>query len=128
MHFSHQEESKQAQFLALAIVYFISVLMVARYRDILDSESSSSTPSRENSVRGSVRSGGNASLASSKQSLASEVPSESKGTQTLKSRLAKQPIKVEVTCDPGPSKAGTTHGVVVAADKSDQSNQGRYVM
>lgn len=31
-----QEESKQAQFLSLAIVYFISVLMVSKYRDILE--------------------------------------------------------------------------------------------
>ncbi|ODN02477.1 Neurobeachin [Orchesella cincta] len=30
------EETKQAQFLALAIVYFISVLMVSKYRDILE--------------------------------------------------------------------------------------------
>ncbi|KAJ8028510.1 Neurobeachin [Holothuria leucospilota] len=44
------EESKQAQFLALAIVYFISVLMVARYRDVLDSESTTSS-SRRSSFR-----------------------------------------------------------------------------
>ena len=31
-----QEETKQAQFLALAIVYFASVLMVSKYRDILE--------------------------------------------------------------------------------------------
>ncbi|XP_021695046.1 neurobeachin isoform X2 [Aedes aegypti] len=31
-----QEETKQAQFLSLAIVYFISVLMVSKYRDILE--------------------------------------------------------------------------------------------
>ena len=104
--------------------------MVARYRDILDSESSSSTPSRENSVRGSTRSAGNTSLASSKQSLASEAPSaESKGTQTLKSRLAKQPIKEEVTCDPGPEKAkdGSGQGPTAqgeVAEKSDQTEQG----
>ncbi|XP_029090870.1 lipopolysaccharide-responsive and beige-like anchor protein isoform X1 [Monodon monoceros] len=30
------EDSKQAQFLALAVVYFISVLMVSKYRDILE--------------------------------------------------------------------------------------------
>nr|XP_006812132.1 PREDICTED: neurobeachin-like [Saccoglossus kowalevskii] len=35
------EESKQAQFLALAVVYFVSVLMVGRYRDILETESDS---------------------------------------------------------------------------------------
>ena len=31
-----QEETKQAQFLSLAVVYFISVLMVSKYRDILE--------------------------------------------------------------------------------------------
>ncbi|XP_058522747.1 lipopolysaccharide-responsive and beige-like anchor protein isoform X2 [Ochotona princeps] len=30
------EDSKQAQFLALAVVYFVSVLMVSKYRDILE--------------------------------------------------------------------------------------------
>lgn len=30
------EEARQAQFLALAVVYFLSVLMVSRYRDILE--------------------------------------------------------------------------------------------
>lgn len=34
--FFFQEDSKQAQFLALAVVYFISVLMVSKYRDILE--------------------------------------------------------------------------------------------
>ncbi|CDW59324.1 Putative neurobeachin homolog [Trichuris trichiura] len=36
------EESRQCQFLALATVYFISVLMVSRYRDILEPPSSPS--------------------------------------------------------------------------------------
>ena len=30
------EETKQAQFLSLAELYFISVLMVSKYRDILE--------------------------------------------------------------------------------------------
>ncbi|XP_064086341.1 neurobeachin-like isoform X2 [Macrobrachium nipponense] len=40
------EETKQAQFLSLAIVYFISVLMVSKYRDILEppTNASSSPP------------------------------------------------------------------------------------
>ncbi|CAN8032406.1 unnamed protein product, partial [Ixodes persulcatus] len=40
-----QDETKQAQFLALAVVYFISVLMVSKYRDILEPPSSSSSSS-----------------------------------------------------------------------------------
>jgi hypothetical protein len=39
-----QEETKQAQFLALAIVYFTSVLMVSKYRDILEPPSPAATP------------------------------------------------------------------------------------
>ena len=100
--------------------------MVARYRDILDSESGSGTPSRENSVRGGAGSSG--SLASSKQSLASEGPAESKGTQTLKSRLAKQPIKEQVTSDPGPTKAtngSSQESSSSGADaKPEQANKG----
>ena len=34
--FRDVEETKQAQFLSLAVVYFISVLMVSKYRDILE--------------------------------------------------------------------------------------------
>lgn len=41
-----QDETKQAQFLSLAIVYFISVLMVSKYRDILE-------PPAEPSIRAS---------------------------------------------------------------------------
>lgn len=44
-HFT-QDDSKQAQFLALAVVYFISVLMVSKYRDILE-------PQRETARTGS---------------------------------------------------------------------------
>ncbi|CAH1776878.1 unnamed protein product [Owenia fusiformis] len=45
------EETKQAQFLALAIVYFVSVLMVSKYRDILEpSRSQPSTPARSRST------------------------------------------------------------------------------
>lgn len=47
--FPPQDDSKQAQFLALAVVYFISVLMVSKYRDILE-------PQRE-TVRSIIQSG-----------------------------------------------------------------------
>ncbi|XP_064482280.1 neurobeachin-like isoform X2 [Ornithodoros turicata] len=39
------DETKQAQFLALAVVYFISVLMVSKYRDILEPPLSNGRPS-----------------------------------------------------------------------------------
>ncbi|XP_077575855.1 lipopolysaccharide-responsive and beige-like anchor protein isoform X2 [Stigmatopora nigra] len=38
------EDSKQAQFLALAVVYFISVLMVSKYRDILEPHNDNKHP------------------------------------------------------------------------------------
>ncbi|XP_044255553.1 neurobeachin isoform X11 [Tribolium madens] len=46
-----QEETKQAQFLSLAIVYFISVLMVSKYRDILEPPVSIRAPSPVPAVR-----------------------------------------------------------------------------
>uniref|UniRef100_A0A1Y1K827 BEACH-type PH domain-containing protein n=1 Tax=Photinus pyralis TaxID=7054 RepID=A0A1Y1K827_PHOPY len=45
------EETKQAQFLSLAIVYFISVLMVSKYRDILEPPVSIRAPSPPPTIR-----------------------------------------------------------------------------
>ncbi|XP_018329920.1 neurobeachin isoform X3 [Agrilus planipennis] len=45
------EETKQAQFLSLAIVYFISVLMVSKYRDILEPPVSIRAPSPPPAIR-----------------------------------------------------------------------------
>ncbi|XP_065110775.1 lipopolysaccharide-responsive and beige-like anchor protein [Paramisgurnus dabryanus] len=52
------EDSKQAQFLALAVVYFISVLMVSKYRDILEPHNDKKQVQRTQSSRstGSVQS------------------------------------------------------------------------
>uniref|UniRef100_UPI0037E887B8 lipopolysaccharide-responsive and beige-like anchor protein isoform X1 n=1 Tax=Semicossyphus pulcher TaxID=241346 RepID=UPI0037E887B8 len=44
-------DSKQAQFLALAVVYFISVLMVSKYRDILEPHNDKKQPQRSQSSR-----------------------------------------------------------------------------
>lgn len=44
-------DSKQAQFLALAVVYFISVLMVSKYRDILEPHNDKKNPQRSQSAR-----------------------------------------------------------------------------
>ncbi|XP_033002397.1 neurobeachin isoform X12 [Lacerta agilis] len=49
--FRDVDDSKQAQFLALAVVYFISVLMVSKYRDILE-------PQRE-TARSGIQAGRN---------------------------------------------------------------------
>ncbi|KAG1956809.1 lipopolysaccharide-responsive and beige-like anchor protein [Pimephales promelas] len=45
------EDSKQAQFLALAVVYFISVLMVSKYRDILEPHNDKRNAQRSQSIR-----------------------------------------------------------------------------
>uniref|UniRef100_A0A8C3SGM0 Lipopolysaccharide-responsive and beige-like anchor protein n=1 Tax=Chelydra serpentina TaxID=8475 RepID=A0A8C3SGM0_CHESE len=46
------EDSKQAQFLALAVVYFISVLMVSKYRDILEPQNERRQTHRSQSFKG----------------------------------------------------------------------------
>uniref|UniRef100_A0A674KIX0 LPS responsive beige-like anchor protein n=1 Tax=Terrapene triunguis TaxID=2587831 RepID=A0A674KIX0_9SAUR len=46
------EDSKQAQFLALAVVYFISVLMVSKYRDILEPQNERRQPHHSQSFKG----------------------------------------------------------------------------
>ncbi|XP_062992178.1 lipopolysaccharide-responsive and beige-like anchor protein isoform X2 [Elgaria multicarinata webbii] len=45
------EDSKQAQFLALAVVYFISVLMVSKYRDILEPQDERRRPQSVQSLK-----------------------------------------------------------------------------
>ncbi|KAL2304773.1 hypothetical protein Nmel_006728, partial [Mimus melanotis] len=45
------EDSKQAQFLALAVVYFISVLMVSKYRDILEPQNERRPPNQSQSLK-----------------------------------------------------------------------------
>ncbi|XP_062964914.1 lipopolysaccharide-responsive and beige-like anchor protein isoform X5 [Cynocephalus volans] len=52
------EDSKQAQFLALAVVYFISVLMVSKYRDILEPQNER----HSQSLKETVSESGNVSL------------------------------------------------------------------
>ncbi|CAK5094591.1 unnamed protein product [Meloidogyne enterolobii] len=64
------EEVKQAQFLALSIVYFLSVLMVSRYRDILEP-----SPQQQINSGGVVNSGNNLknnSVNDGKQSVTKE--------------------------------------------------------
>ncbi|XP_071609775.1 lipopolysaccharide-responsive and beige-like anchor protein isoform X3 [Heliangelus exortis] len=45
------EDSKQAQFLALAVVYFISVLMVSKYRDILEPQNERRPPNHSQTLK-----------------------------------------------------------------------------
>ena len=49
------EDSRQAQFLALTVVYFIAVMMVAKYRDMLKSDEGD-TRGRHNTISGTGKS------------------------------------------------------------------------
>lgn len=68
------EETKQAQFLSLAIVYFISVLMVSKYRDILEPPVQIQAPSPAPAVRsnGTSNHSGSPQVARSVQNQAQE--------------------------------------------------------
>ncbi|KAK2116320.1 hypothetical protein P7K49_006946 [Saguinus oedipus] len=73
------EDSKQAQFLALAVVYFISVLMVSKYRDILEPQNERHSQSLTETVseNGNVSLSEIASAAFSTLTTASVEESES---------------------------------------------------
>ncbi|PIC37915.1 hypothetical protein B9Z55_010097 [Caenorhabditis nigoni] len=66
------EENRQAQFLALSVIYLVSVLMVSRYRDILEPPSSpspffdSTTTKQENAERELPEGGSSEAVANGK--------------------------------------------------------------
>ncbi|XP_036280743.1 lipopolysaccharide-responsive and beige-like anchor protein isoform X3 [Pipistrellus kuhlii] len=64
------EDSKQAQFLALAVVYFISVLMVSKYRDILEPQNEK----HSQSFKGTVSETGTLSLPDLENTPAASSP------------------------------------------------------
>ncbi|EMP39651.1 Lipopolysaccharide-responsive and beige-like anchor protein, partial [Chelonia mydas] len=68
------EDSKQAQFLALAVVYFISVLMVSKYRDILEPQNEWRQPHRSQSFKGTEN--------GSSEATSTENPSATTGAST----------------------------------------------
>ena len=41
------EDSRQSQYVALVVVYYVAVLMVARYRDILENETDDLVPRKQ---------------------------------------------------------------------------------
>ncbi|XP_061156042.1 neurobeachin-like [Syngnathus typhle] len=89
--FRDVDDSKQAQFLALAVVYFISVLMVSKYRDILE-------PQREM--------GRSASL--SGRSIRHEINSPT-STEHPSSTLSQCDKQTAVTADDSSPRAGLPH-------------------
>uniref|UniRef100_UPI00398E3F74 lipopolysaccharide-responsive and beige-like anchor protein isoform X2 n=1 Tax=Pristiophorus japonicus TaxID=55135 RepID=UPI00398E3F74 len=71
--FRDVEDSKQAQFLALAVVYFISVLMVSKYREILEPQKHRKL-SRSQSVRSTDNANGTTSTTGAEGSSGIAVP------------------------------------------------------
>uniref|UniRef100_A0A8C8IS74 Neurobeachin n=1 Tax=Oncorhynchus tshawytscha TaxID=74940 RepID=A0A8C8IS74_ONCTS len=91
--FRDVDDSKQAQFLALAVVYFISVLMVSKYRDILE-------PQREP----------NRMISQSACSIRHEINSPtSTGVQEYITKLPPQVTSVLNGADLEPSGPGRVH-------------------
>ncbi|XP_034356953.1 lipopolysaccharide-responsive and beige-like anchor protein isoform X3 [Arvicanthis niloticus] len=83
------EDSKQAQFLALAVVYFISVLMVSKYRDILEPQDER----HSQSLKETGSDNGNVSLPDAENTLAefssltlSSVEESLEGTSSTRRR------------------------------------------
>ncbi|XP_066429755.1 lipopolysaccharide-responsive and beige-like anchor protein isoform X2 [Eleutherodactylus coqui] len=87
--FRDVEDSKQAQFLALAVVYFISVLMVSKYRDILEPQNERKQPQVSSPSRHADNSSEDAGTSSS-QDVAPTVeqagPNDSDSTMSVKRR------------------------------------------
>ncbi|XP_008056894.1 lipopolysaccharide-responsive and beige-like anchor protein, partial [Carlito syrichta] len=101
------EDSKQAQFLALAVVYFISVLMVSKYRDILEpqNERHSQSCKETGGENGNVSLPENTSAAFSTLTPASVEESES----TSSARRRDSGIGEETTTGLGGSVDVTPH-------------------
>ncbi|XP_041088547.1 neurobeachin-like [Polyodon spathula] len=78
--FRDVDDSKQAQFLALAVVYFISVLMVSKYRDILE-------PQRETARSGSQ------SVRSIRQEINSPTKNPTAFSESIKEKETPSPFE-----------------------------------
>nr|XP_020636969.1 lipopolysaccharide-responsive and beige-like anchor protein isoform X2 [Pogona vitticeps] len=107
------EDSKQAQFLALAVVYFISVLMVSKYRDILEPQDERKQTQSIQSLKASITESPPAAIASSVS-----ASNESEGVVSVQRRDSG--IEEEGHSELGHnSEAGTeaeTHSVSVGPD------------
>ncbi|XP_071977592.1 lipopolysaccharide-responsive and beige-like anchor protein isoform X2 [Engystomops pustulosus] len=87
--FRDVDDSKQAQFLALAVVYFISVLMVSKYRDILEPQNERkqpqvSTPTRQ--VENGSVDAGTSSSQDGTPAVEQASPSDTDSTMSVRRR------------------------------------------
>nr|XP_014344056.1 PREDICTED: lipopolysaccharide-responsive and beige-like anchor protein isoform X1 [Latimeria chalumnae] len=89
--FRDVDDSKQAQFLALAVVYFISVLMVSKYRDILEPQNERRPPQRSQSLKNTE---GLESTTSTLAAHTEELESTSLFARRRDSGIGEEPVSV----------------------------------
>ncbi|MEE6461317.1 hypothetical protein FKM82_001255 [Ascaphus truei] len=111
--FRDVEDSKQAQFLALAVVYFISVLMVSKYRDILEPQNERKQ-SQPNKPLGATENGsGDATSSSQQENTPSVTPAPAEdleSTMSVKRRdsgIGEEPVLVPGSCSDAVGEAGS---------------------
>uniref|UniRef100_A0A8C9EM21 LPS responsive beige-like anchor protein n=1 Tax=Pavo cristatus TaxID=9049 RepID=A0A8C9EM21_PAVCR len=109
------EDSKQAQFLALAVVYFISVLMVSKYRDILEPQNERRPPSHSQSFKESENENNETSAADVEHpsaalgALTSASTEDSECTASVQRRdsgLGEEPTSEQTNSSGGVAEAG----------------------
>ncbi|XP_010077832.1 PREDICTED: lipopolysaccharide-responsive and beige-like anchor protein, partial [Pterocles gutturalis] len=110
------EDSKQAQFLALAVVYFISVLMVSKYRDILEPQNERHPPNHSQSLK-ELENENNETPAKDAENLsvvlgASASTEDSESTASVRRRdsgLGEEPASGQANSSDGVAEAGPLH-------------------
>ncbi|XP_010121203.1 PREDICTED: lipopolysaccharide-responsive and beige-like anchor protein, partial [Chlamydotis macqueenii] len=107
------EDSKQAQFLALAVVYFISVLMVSKYRDILEPQNERRPPNHSQSFKGSENENNETSatgVETPSAALSSSASTENSGSaasiQRRDSGLGEEPASGQTNSSGSVAEAG----------------------
>ncbi|OXB68249.1 hypothetical protein ASZ78_016650 [Callipepla squamata] len=109
------EDSKQAQFLALAVVYFISVLMVSKYRDILEPQNERRPPNHNQSFKESENENNRTSAADAENpsaalgALTSDSTEDMECTASVQRRdsgLGEEPTSGQTNNSGGVAEAG----------------------
>uniref|UniRef100_A0A8C0VTQ0 LPS responsive beige-like anchor protein n=1 Tax=Cyanistes caeruleus TaxID=156563 RepID=A0A8C0VTQ0_CYACU len=106
------EDSKQAQFLALAVVYFISVLMVSKYRDILEPQNERRPPNQSQSLKESENENETPAAVVESPSVAlgaSASTEDSESTASMQRRdsgLGEEAAPAQTNCSGGAAEAG----------------------
>ncbi|XP_077396974.1 neurobeachin isoform X2 [Festucalex cinctus] len=99
--FRDVDDSKQAQFLALAVVYFVSVLMVSKYRDILEPQRETGRTSAKSGHRQDANLPASAVAPAEAAQTFSDLPEERSLPRSEPSAGAERVVSVVNGCDPG---------------------------